>query len=329
VDPYEIAEEGVILITGGNGSLGLILGDWLMSKAEFLSDHGWVSKGLTIKFLSRSAKIGDPNNEKMWKKVQKRAEKFGVTVEQLRCDLSSAASAREFIQSHSPHIKGIIHAAGILQDAMLTNQTWEKFDAVFAAKHRSALYIHEALQQYPNPDLKIFLLFSSQAVWGNMGQTPYSGSNAFLDALARHRRAMGLPATAIQWGAWGEAGMAANLDAASKRRMASGPQPPFTNEEALRGMEKGWSTNVPYFSVFKWNTDVIWQIIADDTNIQNCWFRNFICEMFPTPPPSKWDRSMFYVIYREFLEQRVPHWHLSHREIFSRFTAPLMEELEW
>merc|ERR1739848_639719 len=109
-----------------------------------------------------------------------------------------------------------IHSAGVLQDSMLFNQSWEKFDTVFQSKSRAAMYMHYALEEHINPDLKFFWMFSSTAVYGNMGQSNYSSSNSYLDALARHRRAMGLPATAIQWGAWGDVGMAANLDQASK-----------------------------------------------------------------------------------------------------------------
>ncbi|CAE7459564.1 pks15/1 [Symbiodinium sp. CCMP2592] len=72
-----------------------------------------------------------------------------------------------------------------------------------------------------------------------MGQLNYSSSNAWLDALSRHRNALGKPCAAPQWGAWGEVGMAANLDDASQRRMAQSPMPPFTNAEGLFGLECG------------------------------------------------------------------------------------------
>merc|ERR1719439_98591 len=106
--------------------------------------------------------------------------------------------------------------------------TWEKFETVWNPKSRAALYMHEAFERHKNP-LDFFWMFSSTSVYGNMGQLNYSAGNSAMDGLARHRRAMGKPALAIQWGAWGEVGMAANLDANSKKRMMSSPMPPFTN----------------------------------------------------------------------------------------------------
>merc|ERR1711995_122941 len=99
-----------------------------------------------------------------------------------------------------------------------------------------------------------------------MGQTPYSASNAALDGLARHRRALKKPCTAIQWGGWGEVGMAANMDEANRRRMANSPMPSFTNKEGLRGLEQGLTTGMPYFSVFKYNTGVILKMVEDCNN---------------------------------------------------------------
>ena len=78
-----------------------------------------------------------------------------------------------------------------------------------------------------------------------------------LDGIARHRRALGMPGTTIQWGAWGEAGMAANMDAMNRKRMNDGPMPYFTNKEGPKGLEAGLLTDLPTFSVFKYNIDVL------------------------------------------------------------------------
>merc|ERR550525_1068820 len=144
------------------------------------------------------------------------------------------------------------------------NQNYDKFDAVFAAKSRAALYIHDALDRFENPNLKFFWLFSSGAVYGNMGQLNYSSSNAFLDGLARHRRALGKPCMAPQWGAWGEVGMAANLDDASRRRMANSPMPYFTNAEGLNGLECLLRTKLAYGEVHKCNPPLMFAMIYSD-----------------------------------------------------------------
>ena len=196
----------------GQSAADKVMGGWLLRKAK---EQG--GKKFSIKFLSRSMKVSDQNMPN-WKEIERMAAELGITVEHAKCDCSSQPSVEEFIKADSPNIVGMIHSAGILQDSMLFNQTWEKFDAVWDSKSRAAFYIHDAFERYENPGLQFFWVFSSGAVYGNMGQLNYSASNAWLDALARHRRALGKPCMAPQWGAWGEVGMAANLDDASRRR---------------------------------------------------------------------------------------------------------------
>ncbi|CAJ1386321.1 unnamed protein product [Effrenium voratum] len=230
---WQLPEDGVIGISGGNGALGLVMGLWLLQTAQ---KQG--GKKFSIKFLSRSMKISDQNMPN-WQEIQALAESLGIHVEQAKCDVGKQESVEAFIESATPNLTGFIHSAGILQDAMLINQTWEKFDAVYESKSRAAAFLHAALEKLENPKLKFLWLFSSTSVYGNMGQLNYSSSNAWLDGLSRHRNALGKPCMAPQWGAWGEVGMAANLDDASKRRMAMSPMPPFTNAEGLYGMECG------------------------------------------------------------------------------------------
>ena len=111
------------------------------------------------------------------------ARSLGVTCEQDKCDAGSRDSVEALVVKCEGRISGIIHSAGVLQDSMLQNQTWEKFCAVFQPKSKAALYFHDALERHANPLLAFFWMFSSVAVYGNMGQTPYSASNAALDGL--------------------------------------------------------------------------------------------------------------------------------------------------
>merc|ERR1712232_1162022 len=181
----------------------------------------------------------------------------------------------------TPNLVGIIHSAGILQDSMLFNQNWEKFLAVYEAKHYAAIFINDAFERYENPNLAFFWLFSSGAVYGNMGQLNYSASNSFLDALARHRRALGKPCMAPQWGAWGDVGMAANLDDASRRRMANSPMPYFSNAQGLYGMECLIRSNLAYGAVNAVNPPLMFGMVQGD------WLgytRNFFGYYAPSPP---------------------------------------------
>merc|ERR1711953_1484414 len=209
-DQFLMPTKGIIAITGGNGALGLVFGEWLLDKAAEQNVGGF-----EIKFLSRSTKVND-DNMPAWDSIQKKAKKLKVKVEQTGCDFSDREACRRFISNCTPDLYGIIHSAGVLQDKMLISLTWDTFDTVWDAKSRAAMYLHEALEVHDNPNLNFFWMFSSSAVYGNPGQMNYSASNSYLDALCRHRRATGRVGTAIQWGAWGEVGMAANLDASIK-----------------------------------------------------------------------------------------------------------------
>lgn len=275
---FQLPDDGIIGISGGNGALGLVMGTWILRKAR---EQG--GKKFSIQFLSRSCKISDQNMPN-WKEIETVAAELGISVEQKKCDCSKQEAVEEYIKEVTPNLTGFIHSAGILQDSMLFNQTWEKFDAVFDAKSRAALYIHDALERFENPGLQFFWMFSSCAVYGNMGQLNYSASNAFLDGLSRHRRALGKVSMAPQWGAWGDVGMAANLDDASRRRMANSPMPYFSNAEGLWGLECGLRSNCAYFCVVKFNPPLVQgMVMGDDVPAQH-YCRNFYYEIMPHPP---------------------------------------------
>jgi acyl carrier protein len=104
-------------------------------------------------------------------------------------------------------LKGVFHTAGVLDDAILLNQCWERFAAVLAAKVTGSWLLHELTQGLA---LDYMVFFSSGvALLGNPGQANYAAANAFLDGLAHYRQRQGLPALSVNWGAWAEAGMAA------------------------------------------------------------------------------------------------------------------------
>uniref|UniRef100_A0A7S0FBX6 Ketoreductase domain-containing protein n=1 Tax=Pyrodinium bahamense TaxID=73915 RepID=A0A7S0FBX6_9DINO len=293
---FQLPNDGIIAISGGNGALGLVMGLWILYKAK---EQG--GKQFSIEFLSRSMKINDQNMPN-WTEIERMAEEMGISVTQAKCDVSKQEAVEEYIREKTPNLSGFIHSAGILQDSMLYNQTWEKFDAVFEAKSRAALYLHDALERFENPGLEFFWMFSSTAVYGNMGQLNYSASNSFLDGLARHRRALGKVAMAPQWGAWGDVGMAANLDDASRRRMANSPMPYFSNEEGLSGLEAGLRSNLPYFSVYKINPPLMFGMIQPDDIPIQCYTRNFWSDIVPPPPgdPNKnWYTTISYETRKE------------------------------
>jgi len=283
---FELPIDGIIAITGGNGALAMVMGQYLLAKVEEALAKG-KAKGSAakcqIKFLSRSAKISDQNLPG-WKAIEERAQRLGVKAEQCKCDIGSREQVESFVTECAPNLRGVLHAAGVLQDAMLFNQTWEKYEMVFDPKSRAALYLHEALEKDENPGLEFFWLFSSTAVYGNPSATNYSCANAYLDALARHRKAMGKPALAIQWSSWAEAGMAANLTGAARERVFSSAQPPFSNVEGISGLEAGLRTALPCFSVNKWNAVAL---LGQSFQLEvPAILRNFTSSFVPNPPES-------------------------------------------
>jgi hypothetical protein len=271
---------GVIAISGGNGSVALVIGTWLVKLAGAQG-----VKGLKIKFLSRSMKITDQNMPQ-WKEVQEQAAKFGVEVEQAKGDVGNPAEIYKFVEEHATNLIGYVHSAGILADGMIGGMDWDQFYSVFPPKSHAALHLHAAFEKYGAP-IKFYWMFSSVAVYGNMGQLNYSTSNAVMDGIARHRRALGKNALAIQWGAWGEVGMAANLDAASKKRMAMGPFPAFTNKQGTDGLEALLDTGIAYGAVYGMNAEVLFGLTNQEEKDIEKWYRNFYSPVAPPGPIKK------------------------------------------
>jgi myxalamid-type polyketide synthase MxaB len=179
------------LVTGGLGALGIRIAQWL---ADSGADH--------ILLLARS--VPSPEQLNVVNRLSTKAKV--VCLQGDVSDQKSLASAISQIPADFPSIAGVIHAAGALADGLLYDMTADRFAKPLAAKVDGGWNLHQASLDWP---LDFFVLFSSVAsVLGSPGQANYSAANAYLDALAAHRRASGLPATTINWGPWAEGGMA-------------------------------------------------------------------------------------------------------------------------
>jgi acyl carrier protein len=131
-----------------------------------------------------------------------------------------------------PPLRGIFHSAGVLDDGVLSQQSWDRFTKVLAAKVDGTWNLHLATQDRP---LDLFVLFSSAtALLGTPSQGNYAAANAFLDSFAHYRRAQGLPALSINWGVWAEVGLAAQAE--RSERLARRGLIAMTPEEGLAGM---------------------------------------------------------------------------------------------
>jgi NADPH:quinone reductase-like Zn-dependent oxidoreductase/NAD(P)-dependent dehydrogenase (short-subunit alcohol dehydrogenase family)/SAM-dependent methyltransferase/aryl carrier-like protein len=180
------------LITGGLSGLGLLT-------AESLVAHG--ARHLLL--VGRR----EPQAEAQERLAGLR--EAGATVHTHQLDAGDPAAVRALVHNvNAAHpLRGVIHSAGALEDGALLQQDWARFVRPLAAKLDGAFALHEATRGLP---LDFFVLYSSIAgTLGSAGQANHAAANSFMDALAAHRRALGLPALSIAWGAWSETGAAA------------------------------------------------------------------------------------------------------------------------
>ncbi len=213
---------GVYLITGGTGALGLEVTEWLV--AQGARDIVLVSRRGESE--EAAARVG------AW-----RAQ--GVTVTIARGDVSNEEDVRAVLASISDRscvVSGIVHAAGVLDDALIAELDDRKLQNVFAPKVLGAWHLHRLTVGQP---VQFFVMFSSVASFlGLAGQGNYAAANAWLDALAALRRGSGLPAISISWGPWSEVGLAAARHERGERLSARGLRgiPPAAAMEAFAAL---------------------------------------------------------------------------------------------
>ncbi|MCF2149628.1 type I polyketide synthase [Desmonostoc muscorum LEGE 12446] len=195
--------ESSYLITGGLGALGLVVARWM------------VEGGARNLVLTTRKGISNDTREAIIE-----LEQAGAKVLVVKADVSQpedVAGILAKIKVSYPPLRGIIHAAGVLDDGLLLKQTWQSFEQVMAAKVTGSWNLHELTQDIP---LDFFVCFSSVAsLLGSPTQGNYAAANAFMDTLVNYRRSQSLPGLSINWGAWGEVGMAAQLDIRHQQRM--------------------------------------------------------------------------------------------------------------
>ncbi|WP_204052824.1 type I polyketide synthase [Microbispora siamensis] len=209
---------GTVLVTGAGGALG----------GEVVRHLAARHRARRLLLVSRRGDA-DPALRAL---AEELAARDGAEVRTAACDVADPVAAEALVAGVAGDLVAVVHAAGALDDAVLENTTPERLDRVLRPKVDAAWNLHRLTAHLP---LRAFVLFSSVAgVLGNAGQAGYAAANAFLDALARHRRAAGLPGLSLAWGLWDSgAGMAAELSASARARLDRMGVRPLDTEEAL------------------------------------------------------------------------------------------------
>ncbi|QUF05757.1 SDR family NAD(P)-dependent oxidoreductase [Actinosynnema pretiosum subsp. pretiosum] len=218
--------DGTVLITGGTGGLGGLLARHLVT------EHG-----VTHLLLTSRRGRGAPGAAEL----EAELENHGAQVDIAACDASDADALTALlatIPAEHP-LTAVVHAAGVVDNALLADLTPEQVDAVLRAKVDSAWNLHRLTE-----GLAAFVLISSSAaVVAGAGQANYAAANAFLDALAEHRRAHDLPATSLAFGLWAGSGMGADLDDTDLRRMERLGMPALPPAEGLALFDAALATD--------------------------------------------------------------------------------------
>ncbi|WP_405180897.1 type I polyketide synthase [Nocardia sp. NBC_01377] len=218
-DSAGVSGSGTVVVTGGTGGLGAVLARHLVL------EHGVGS----LVLASRSG-MDAAGAEQLVAELTG----LGATVRVVACDVSRRDEVTRLLAAVPEDfpLAGVVHAAGVLDDGVIASLTPDRMARVFAPKLDAAAHLHELTR---DKDLAMFVLFSSIAgVLGAPGQGNYAAANAFLDGLATHRRAHGLPATSIAWGLWdSDTGMTGALDHADLDRMSRSGVLGLSTEQGL------------------------------------------------------------------------------------------------
>ncbi|WP_158222601.1 type I polyketide synthase [Rhodopirellula sp. MGV] len=206
-------------IAGGMGGFGLRVAEWLVERGAKHLVLGGRSQKLSPDVITAVREI---------------EAKYQITIRHKPVDLVKRQSVQQIadeIERELPPLAGVFHTAMVLEDRLLADLDRETLERVLRPKVQGGWNLHDVTSDY---DLDHFVLFSSlSSLFGHAGQANYSAANAFLDSLAHHRRFIGLPGVAINWGHVGEVGYLAARNELSQRLERQGVLT-FSADEAMR-----------------------------------------------------------------------------------------------
>ncbi|MFJ9779746.1 beta-ketoacyl synthase N-terminal-like domain-containing protein [Amycolatopsis sp. NPDC101161] len=250
-DPVrEPVRDGAYVITGGLGGLGLVAAKWL------------AERGATRVVLNSRRAAPAPD--------------LGIDVRVVPGDIAAPGTAEALVAAAvdgGVPLRGVLHAAGVLADGAAISLDAAALDAVWRPKALGAWRLHEATAGY---DLDWWLVYSSAAaLFGSPGQAAYATANAWADALVVWRRAQGLPAATIGWGAWGDVGAAAG----SRNPVLE----PLGTEEALSALDAVLARDRQATGVARVNAGTVLELFPRLAE------RPFFGLFAPRTGPSTWD----------------------------------------
>jgi acyl transferase domain-containing protein/NADPH:quinone reductase-like Zn-dependent oxidoreductase/short-subunit dehydrogenase/aryl carrier-like protein len=210
------------LVTGGLTGLGLVTARWLAQEGA----RHLVLMGRRAPSPQAQASIAE-------------LEQAGVAVHVAQADVADAAQVSQLVSdlaSSMPRLRGVVHAAGVVDDGLLSELDMDRFTKVMLPKVQGTWNLHQATAHLA---LDFFVGFSSgAALMGSPGQGNYAAANSFMDALAHVRRAHGQHALSINWGSWSEVGMAAEVGEQHRRRWASMGLGMIAPEDGMRMLQQ-------------------------------------------------------------------------------------------
>lgn len=208
--PPSFRSDGSYLITGGLGSLGLLVAHWMVDRG---ATRLILMNRRTLPARSEWHQIDPRSTTGQQIAAIRELENRGASIHLVAIDVTNEEQLAHFLAAFQregwPPIRGVIHAAGVVQDQLIQRMDAETFNSALRPKIHGAWALHRQLADAP---LEFFVLFSSiGSLIVSVGQSNYAAGNAFLDALAYYRRAQERPARSIGWGPW-TMGMVTELD---------------------------------------------------------------------------------------------------------------------